>query len=56
MTEQKPVKAWAILNPSGFIDTDDVDYCREVLERRAQHWAGTSVIPVTITPGHEAEE
>lgn len=55
-TEPKAVKAWAVVDETGEIfpefvyDHIDIDDMRLTLGRNER------VIPVTITPGHEAED
>lgn len=54
MTEQKALKAWMIVS-----DSDPEDRAIAFKQSTADFFStvpGSSVIPVTITPGHEVED
>lgn len=57
MTEPKPVKAWAVVQPDGTITAVRTapDAARRLEVAVSDRGDGCHVIPVTITPGHEAE-
>lgn len=59
MTEPKPVKARAVVGPHGNIERNSMfvteqGAARDLSDDDRAH--GYRVIPVTITPGHEAED
>jgi hypothetical protein len=57
MTEPKAVKAWAVVDCEDMeIDADAIYASRDVAADSTRGWPRDRVIPVTITPGHEAED
>lgn len=62
MTEPKPVKAWAVVHEKApRISLLGLHFRQAQAERAAKHATEklgfpSRIIPVTITPGHEAED